>query len=58
MSRKGNDETDPVTTRNVMTIMLLICLLLLADRFWLHWDLPLFLGKRFVAFVEYLSFWR
>ncbi|MFD1795436.1 hypothetical protein ACFSC1_05490 [Paracoccus aurantiacus] len=47
-----------MTTRNAITIFVLILLLLLADRLWLHWDLPVFLGKRFVAFVEYLSFWR
>lgn len=47
-----------MTTRNVFTIVLLILLLLAADALWLHWGVPLFVGREFVAFVEYLSFWR
>ena len=47
-----------VTTRNVITIFVLILLIFAADALWLHWGLPLFIGKRCVAFVEYLSFWR
>lgn len=47
-----------VTTRNVITIFVLILLIFAADALWFHWGLPLFIGKRFVAFVEYLSFWR
>ena len=47
-----------MTTRNVITIFVLILLIFAADALWFHWGLPLFIGKRFVAFVEYLSFWR
>ena len=47
-----------VTTRNVITIFLLIVLIFAADALWFHWGLPVFVGKQFVGFVEYLSFWR
>ncbi len=47
-----------VTTRNVFTIFLLIVMIFAADALWLHWGLPVFIGKQFVGFVEYLSFWR
>ncbi|WBU63368.1 hypothetical protein [Paracoccus aerodenitrificans] len=47
-----------MTTGNVITIFVLIVLLFVADALWLHWNLPVEVGKRFVGFVEYLSFWR
>ena len=47
-----------VTTRNVITIFVLILLIFAADALWFHWDLPVFVGKQFVGIVEYLSFWR
>ena len=47
-----------VTTRNVFTIFLLIVMIFVADALWFHWGLPVFIGKQFVGFVEYLSFWR
>ena len=61
--RRGYVETVPtgrldVTTRNVIFIFVLILLIFVADALWLHWGLPVFIGKQFVAFVEYLSFWR
>ena len=59
----GYVETVPtgrlaVTTRNVITIFVLILLIFAADALWFHWGLPVFIGKQFVGFVEYLSFWR
>ena len=61
--RRGYVETVPtgrldVTTRNVIFIFVLILLIFAADALWFHWGLPVFIGKQFVAFVEYLSFWR
>ncbi|MFV0410573.1 MAG: hypothetical protein ACK5LJ_13050 [Paracoccus sp. (in: a-proteobacteria)] len=47
-----------MTTRNVITIFLLIVLLFVVDALWLHWDLPLLIGRQFADFIEYLSFWR
>lgn len=32
--------------------------LLVLDAQVLHWDLPVVVGRAFVGFVEYLSFWR
>ena len=45
-----------MTTRNVFTIFLLIVMIFAADALWFHWGLPVFIGKQFVGFVEYLSF--
>lgn len=47
-----------MTTGNVITIFVLILTIFVADAFWLHWNLPVWIGKEFVGFVEYLSFWR
>lgn len=47
-----------MTTSNVFTIVALILMIFVADALWFHWDLPLLVGREFVAFVEYLSFWR
>ncbi|WBU55624.1 hypothetical protein [Paracoccus sediminicola] len=47
-----------MTTRIAVIIFVLILALFAADALWLHWNLPVFLGKRFLALVEYLSFWR
>ena len=47
-----------MTTSNVITIFVLILLIFVADALWLHWNLPLLIGREFVGFVEYLSFWR
>lgn len=47
-----------MTTRNVFTIFLLIVMIFATDALWFHWGLPVFIGKQFVGFVEYLSFWR
>ncbi|WP_170295070.1 hypothetical protein [Paracoccus aestuariivivens] len=45
---------------NVIAICLglLILALFAADALFLHWDLPVFLGKQFAELIEYLSFWR
>lgn len=61
-----NDKASgmPGTAENTMTnqiaivLGLLILGLLLADALFLHWGLPLFLGKQFTTLIEYLSFWR
>ena len=47
-----------MTTQNVIAIFMLIVLIFVADALWLHWDLPILIGREFVRFVEYLSFWR
>ncbi len=47
-----------MTNRIALTLVLLIVLFFLADRFWLHLDAPVFLGRRFVDFIEFLAFWR
>ena len=46
----------PIIT--VVTIFVLILLIFAADALWLHWNLPVLIGREFVGFVEYLSFWR
>ncbi|MFV0294222.1 MAG: hypothetical protein ACK5II_13835 [Paracoccus sp. (in: a-proteobacteria)] len=47
-----------MTTRNVITIFLLILLLFVLDALWFHWNLPILVGKQVATFIEYLSFWR
>ena len=47
-----------MTTRNVLTILVLLGIFVLIDLLWLEWHIPLFLARSFVALVEWLSFWR
>ena len=48
----------PMTNRLALILTLLIVGLLVLDHQWLHWNLPLVVGRQFVRFVEYVSFWR
>lgn len=47
-----------MTNRIAFVLAALIVALFVADAFWLHWDLPVYLGKKFADLIEYLSFWR
>ncbi|WP_374636680.1 hypothetical protein [Paracoccus sp. (in: a-proteobacteria)] len=47
-----------MTNRIALILGLLIVALFLADALVLHWNLPIFLGKKFAGLIEYLSFWR
>lgn len=47
-----------MTNQIAIALAALILGLLLLDHFWLHWGIPLYLGKQFADLVEYLSFWR
>ena len=47
-----------MTNRIAIALAVLIVALLLADRLWLHLDLPVMAGRMLVESVDYLSFWR
>ncbi len=47
-----------MTNRLAIGLGLVILALFAADQLWLHWDLPVFLGRRLMAAIEYLAFWR
>lgn len=47
-----------MNNQTAIFLALLIAGIFLADSIWLHWQLPLFLGRRFTELIEYLSFWR
>ncbi len=47
-----------MTDRAAALLVLAILALFVADAFWLHLDLPLFLGRKLDALIEYLAFWR
>ncbi len=47
-----------MTNQITIVLGLLILGLFALDALVLHWNLPLFLGKQFATFIEYLSFWR
>ena len=36
----------------------LIVAVVLVDHFWVHFGLPVFLGRKLLAVIEYVSFWR
>ncbi|PRX38237.1 hypothetical protein SAMN05216257_103237 [Meinhardsimonia xiamenensis] len=47
-----------MTNRLAIALGLVIIALVTADHFWLHWNLPVFVGRRLLAAIEYLAFWR
>lgn len=47
-----------MNNRIALTLFLIIALALTIDLLLFDGQTPLFLAKQFVAFVEYLSFWR
>lgn len=47
-----------MTNGLALVLALLVGALLLLDWQVLHWNLPVTVGRAFVGFVEYLSFWR
>ncbi|WP_294929450.1 hypothetical protein [uncultured Paracoccus sp.] len=47
-----------MTNRIAIFLGLLIALILAADLLFLGGNIPIFLAREFVGFVEYLSFWR
>ena len=47
-----------MTNGIAVVLALLVAGLLLLDAQVLHWNLPVLVGRSFVDFVEYLSFWR
>ncbi len=47
-----------MTNQIAIFLALLVLGLFLADAFFLHWDLPVLLGRELVGLIEYLSFWR
>lgn len=47
-----------MTNRIALTLVLLIALFFLADHFWLDLGAPVFLGRKFDEFIEFLAFWR
>lgn len=47
-----------MTNRIALFLALAIIALLVADHFWLHWNIPLELGRRTVDLIEWFIFWR
>lgn len=47
-----------MTNRIALILGLLIVTLFAVDALVLHWNLPVFLGKKFAGLIEFLSFWR
>ena len=46
-------------TNMIAAVLALMILGLFAlDALVLHWNLPVFLGKKFAGLIEFLSFWR
>lgn len=47
-----------MTNAIAITLVMLIAAVFVLDAALLHWDLPVVLGRQFVGFVEWASFWR
>ncbi len=47
-----------MTNRVAIWLALVIAAVYAADRIWLHWDLPILIGRYLVGLIDYLAFWR
>lgn len=47
-----------MTNQIAIALVVVVAAVFLADATLFDGDLPVFLGKQFVALIEYLSFWR
>ncbi len=47
-----------MTNRIALTLVVLLIAFFLADHFWLGLGAPVFIGRKFADFVEFLAFWR
>jgi hypothetical protein len=47
-----------MTNKIALVLLALIAAFFLADYLWLDLGAPVFLGRRFLDFIEYLAFWR
>ena len=47
-----------MTTRISIVLAVMIIALFVADHYLLHWDLPVFLGRKFSNLLDYVAFWR
>ena len=55
---RGAIAPPPMTNRIAFALLALILAFFLADYFWLNLGAPVFLGRKFLDFIEYLAFWR
>ncbi|WP_456389207.1 hypothetical protein [Profundibacter sp.] len=47
-----------MTNKLAIIFGLVIIAIFLADHYWLHWNLPIMLGKKLALLTEYIAFWR
>lgn len=47
-----------MTNRLAILLACLVIGLFAADLLYFDWDLHVFLGRKFIEFIEYIAFWR
>jgi len=47
-----------MTNSLALVLGFLIIALFVVDYFFLHWGIPLFVGKKFADLSEFIAFWR
>ena len=47
-----------MTNRLAIALGMLVLAVVVADLFYFEWGLMVFLGRKMLAFIEYLAFWR
>ncbi|MDI3335944.1 hypothetical protein QKW60_05970 [Defluviimonas aestuarii] len=47
-----------MTNRIAFVLLALIVAFFVVDYLWLDLGAPVFLGRKFIAFIEFLAFWR
>ncbi len=55
---RGKTGDSQMTNRIALVLGLMILALFIADAIFLHWNLPVVMGKKIAELIEYLSFWR
>ena len=57
-SVENRNRDVPLDNRTAFWIAVLIIALLIADHFYLHWQLPTVVGRMVADLSEWLAFWR
>ncbi len=55
---RGALAPPPMTNRIAFVLLALIVAFFVVDYLWLGLGAPVFLGRKFIEFIEFLAFWR
>jgi len=58
LSKRGEEDEASMNNQTALVLGILVVGFFAVDFFYLGWDAPIFLGKKFLALIEEMAFWR